>query len=630
MSSAVFFEIKIMTKTGKPSNAMAQKLFDYCQEEYDWFNDSMVLEDNVIHTDYDNDYGSDVDFDAESEPFDWLKSACRDVNPELMEATCDINLTDYRLENGNFYAEGNFKDGKFRVVDFFYYSDVYGTKFTIDSCYGSLIGDGKKPVVLRLRNKDTGKEESFPVEVWPTEDDGESLYNKVENGEYRLCVDGIDLVDECGDLVHDLSCFDFAKTFEGSNYEGYEFVSVDCCGRVNSEENIKKANVEKESPKAESLETIVAKDHDDLKEIIEREIAKYGKKCDLNHIDVSNVTDMSCMFKLSKFKGDISRWDVSNVTNMCDMFAFSKFDGDISSWDVSNVTNMQGMFMGSKFNGDISRWNVSNVMKINDVFEKCDFAGNIMSWKLNERCDYLNEEFFISVEVSVKELKEAIDSVIGLISEEYDRYGLHGVYLKISDGELCFVGCDGHQGGKAFVKATSCKEDFCSVLLPGVLNYVRNHLPGELVKIKISKERIAFENDLFSYRAYLNDLTYPNVDGIIPADFAFTLDVNRSELQASCQKLASKIKESFGLAILSYKEGMLSVAIDDDSVAIKAAKDGGEQFDIGFDVNLLTNVISKVKTDSLRMKFTSPTTVCVVEPVCSSDALFFMMPMRIN
>lgn len=81
----------------------------------------------------------------------------------------------------------------------------------------------------------------------------------------------------------------------------------------------------------------MAKDHDDLKAIVEREIAKYGKKCDLNHID------------------------------------------------VSNVTNMQRMFMGSKFNGDISRWNVSNVMEINDVFEKCDFEGNIMSWKLNER-----------------------------------------------------------------------------------------------------------------------------------------------------------------------------------------------------------------------------------------------------
>jgi len=62
---------------------------------------------------------------------------------------------------------------------------------------------------------------------------------------------------------------------------------------------------------------------------------KYG---DISQWDVSEVTDMSCMFRYSQFDGDISQWDVSQVTR------YRQFDEDISRWDVSKVTNMSCMF----------------------------------------------------------------------------------------------------------------------------------------------------------------------------------------------------------------------------------------------------------------------------------------------
>ena len=89
---------------------------------------------------------------------------------------------------------------------------------------------------------------------------------------------------------------------------------------------------------------VVAKDKEHLKHLIEETIAKNGANCDLNFIDVSNVTDMSGMFCCSEFNGEISEWDVSNVKDMSFMFSASKFNGDISKWDVSNVTDMNEMF----------------------------------------------------------------------------------------------------------------------------------------------------------------------------------------------------------------------------------------------------------------------------------------------
>ena len=85
-------------------------------------------------------------------------------------------------------------------------------------------------------------------------------------------------------------------------------------------------------------------DNYELKKVIHYFIDQFGNNCNLNWIDVSNITDMSRLFLQSSFNGDISEWDVSNVTTMEMMFFYSGFNNDISHWDVSNVTEWFGIF----------------------------------------------------------------------------------------------------------------------------------------------------------------------------------------------------------------------------------------------------------------------------------------------
>ena len=125
------------------------------------------------------------------------------------------------------------------------------------------------------------------------------------------------------------------------------------------------------------MEIIKVRDRSHLISIIENS----SRYADLNHLDVSGVTDMSKLFYQNKlYRGDISKWDVSNVTDMREMFRESNYMGDLSNWDVSRVTDMSFMFCESIFNQDISRWNVFGVRSMESMFEESAFNKDISSW----------------------------------------------------------------------------------------------------------------------------------------------------------------------------------------------------------------------------------------------------------
>ena len=124
-----------------------------------------------------------------------------------------------------------------------------------------------------------------------------------------------------------------------------------------------------------------------LIDIIQERINKYGNNCDLNDLDISLVTHLNYLFYLfPEFNGNISNWNTSNIIDFSFMFYKCKFNQDISNWKFSKkLTTTQEMFLNSEFNQDISNWILP---------ESCYKLGMLKTKKIIETLRYKNIKIY--------------------------------------------------------------------------------------------------------------------------------------------------------------------------------------------------------------------------------------------
>lgn len=96
-----------------------------------------------------------------------------------------------------------------------------------------------------------------------------------------------------------------------------------------------------------------------LKALIRQELENQGPDADLNHIDVSEITNMSWLFCCLDVRDiKIDSWNVSNVQTMESMFnGCDRFTGaGLDNWDTNNVAIMTNMFRDCNAIVKLPRW----------------------------------------------------------------------------------------------------------------------------------------------------------------------------------------------------------------------------------------------------------------------------------
>ena len=120
---------------------------------------------------------------------------------------------------------------------------------------------------------------------------------------------------------------------------------------------------------------------EELKEMV------VNKDTSIADVDVSEIKDMSNLFRFSDFGGswtaDISGWDTSKVVDMESMFYGCTNLKEVSLPNTGNVTNMCWMFCGCKNLKEVSLPHTENVEDMSWMFEGCEnLEQNFSSWDI--------------------------------------------------------------------------------------------------------------------------------------------------------------------------------------------------------------------------------------------------------
>ena len=216
------------------------------------------------------------------------------------------------------------------------------------------------------------KEEFDGIKKEPTfiMDNGETLHFQYNEETNKIEVGG---VTNAG--LHPLHEFDYdhSSTLDANLANVYELLS-----------EMEEYQSEEVKNQDENASKVVFNNRKDLQSYITDYCEKHGPEADLNHIDVSRITDMSLLFAFSDFNGDISKWNTSNVKDMSYMFIHSDFNQPIGNWDVSRVENMKGMFEGTPFNQNLDNWNISNVKDMSFMFANSGLKYIPKNWEISD------------------------------------------------------------------------------------------------------------------------------------------------------------------------------------------------------------------------------------------------------
>jgi DNA polymerase-3 subunit beta len=232
------------------------------------------------------------------------------------------------------------------------------------------------------------------------------------------------------------------------------------------------------------------------------------------------------------------------------------------------------------------------------------------------------------------------------ISTEETRYYLNGVYMHVAETHghggkvLRFVATDGNRLAQVDLPVPSGAADMPGVIIPRktvgeLLRLAKAKHAPQSVGVWVGNIVSEFHIGTAVVRTKHIDGTFPDYGRVIPLQNDKVLTISRDALaegikQVSC--LSSERGRAVKFSIRGDRVRLTVVNPDTGSAETDVPGDFvGDDLDIGFNANYVTDILSHCDSDTVAVKLSDPGSPALIEGNADSDAgtLFVLMPMRV-
>ncbi len=242
-----------------------------------------------------------------------------------------------------------------------------------------------------------------------------------------------------------------------------------------------------------------------------------------------------------------------------------------------------------------------------------------------------------SISLPSKLLKDMIAKTGFAVATSDNNPILTGCLLEIEKSGLTMVALDGYR--MAMCK-TELENDFeeKSIIIPEKsLSELARIIADsdEEIRINATARNAIFMFDNFKMVTRLIEGNYINYHNVIPKDYSIELECGTDELQESIQRVSLIILNDVVKSPVRFNIGDGNINIScstsagnvDDNIAVDVMD---KSLEIGFYNRYLLEAIRVIDSESVKLKFNTPTSPLVIEPQSGNDFLYLILPLRLH
>ncbi len=238
------------------------------------------------------------------------------------------------------------------------------------------------------------------------------------------------------------------------------------------------------------------------------------------------------------------------------------------------------------------------------------------------------------------ELKEAILQVIPAASEDDARPTLQGVFVSLAGDRLTLYAADGFRLTRRSLKLPEAVEKAGGAIVPaaGLASLARTLNGGEIqMLLPRNGGRVIFFNQTILVFAQLIEGKYPDVEQVIPKNYATRAILATAALQKACKQADTFAREGQHLVRLALTPdngvpgSLRTVGQSDQTGQVETVIEAnvtGAAIELGLNATFLKEALSGLKAPNLALEVTTPTSPVVIRPVGDDSLLHVLMPMH--
>ncbi|WP_019615296.1 DNA polymerase III subunit beta [Psychromonas ossibalaenae] len=249
---------------------------------------------------------------------------------------------------------------------------------------------------------------------------------------------------------------------------------------------------------------------------------------------------------------------------------------------------------------------------------------NIESW-----------QSIIELTVAQVEFKKLIEFTQFAMASQDVRYYLNGMYFEASEQTLRSVATDGHRLASCAIALNQSIEQQ-SVIVPrkGVIELVKLLDNDQAdVTIQIGQNNLRAIINGFVFTTKLVDGRFPDYRRVIPRNGDKELISGRETLKQAFSRAAILSNEKFRGVRLTLSENLLQITANnperEEAEEYIDVNYQSADLEIGFNVSYVLDVLNTLKSDQVKITFSSSDHSALIESIDSDDSLYVLMPMRL-